>query len=303
MMKRLDPKDAADFMLSHGWKTLVPYPGTNQPWRALHLPCGSEGSPRMHHIQAGRVGCVPCGHLKTINAQRHDSEYAISIMRENNWDPVEPYVNNKHFWKSVCLTCGMESAPQFGNVIAGISHCGYCSGNKVDKNEAFKIMINAGLEPQEEYPGAGKPWESKCMKCESLTYPRFADVKYGVRCSTCSDTGINFSEPSYFYIMSNQEFQSIKVGISNNESNSNRIKRHQKFGWELNKKYLFQTGKEAADIENSVLYWLRKVKKLNPHLSKEMMPSGGFSETVDANEISVLEIEKFVKVLIKGLQK
>jgi hypothetical protein len=103
--------------------------------------------------------------------------------------------------------------------------------------------------------------------------------------------------------MSNQEFQTIKVGISNDESNSNRIKRHQKFDWELNKKYAFQTGKEAADLENSVLNWIRKVKKLGPHLSKEMMPSGGFSETVDATEISVLEIEKFVKDFLKGLQK
>jgi hypothetical protein len=34
-----------------------------------------------------------------------------------------------------------------------------------------------------------------------------------------------------------------------------------------------------------------------------MMPSGGFSETVDAAEISVLEIEKFVKNFIKGVQK
>jgi hypothetical protein len=33
------------------------------------------------------------------------------------------------------------------------------------------------------------------------------------------------------------------------------------------------------------------------------MPSGGFSETVDANEITVLEIEKFIKGVIKGLQK
>jgi hypothetical protein len=34
-----------------------------------------------------------------------------------------------------------------------------------------------------------------------------------------------------------------------------------------------------------------------------MMKHHGYSETVDANEISVLEIEKFVKGLIKGLQK
>lgn len=296
-MRRLDPTDAEVFMLNHGWKTLTPYPGTNTPWHSLHLLCGTESSPRMAHIQAGRIGCASCAKLSRVNAIRHDPEFARKIMRENGWEPLEPYVNNKHFWKSVCVKCGKQGNPQFGNVIAGISHCGFCSGNKVVISEVIKIMLDAGLEPQEDYHGAGEAWKCKCMRCGSFTYPRFADVKYGVRCSTCTDYGINFSQPSYFYIMSHQELQSIKVGISNVDSNSNRIKKHQKFGWQLNKKYLFESGKEAANLENSVLYWLRKVKRLNPHLTKELMPSGGFSETVDANEITVAEIEMYIRGL------
>ena len=303
MPKKLDSRLAEEFMLSHGWKTLEPYSGTNKPWRAIHISCGLEGSPRMMHIQAGRVGCVPCGNLQSKNAQRHDSDFAVSIMRQNNWEPLEPYINNKHFWKSRCQVCGKDGSPQFGNVMAGISHCGFCSGNKVDEVDVLRIMIEAGLEPQEKYHGAGEPWKCKCLKCGNLTYPRFADVKYGVRCSTCSDRGMNYSQPSYFYIMVSQELQSIKVGISNTSSNQNRIQNHKKYGWELIKKYSFATGKEASDLENLVLNWLKKDKNLGIHLTKEFMPSGGFSETFDAAEISTLEIERFVKEAIKTLRK
>ena len=40
-----------------------------------------------------------------------------------------------------------------------------------------------------------------------------------------------------------------------------------------------------------LLKWLRKERGLPPHLVRELMPQGGFSETVDAEEISLPEIE------------
>jgi hypothetical protein len=71
----------------------------------------------------------------------------------------------------------------------------------------------------------------------------------------------------------------------------------------LHKQIDVPNGAIASDIEARTFYWIRKELGLGVHLSREMMKSGGYSETVDANEISVLEIEKFVKGLIKGLHK
>jgi hypothetical protein len=63
------------------------------------------------------------------------------------------------------------------------------------------------------------------------------------------------------------------------------------------------TGQIAENVENEVLNWIRNEKKLGIHLSQELMKQGGYSETVDSEEISVVEIERFVKRVIKELQE
>jgi hypothetical protein len=162
-------------------------------------------------------------------------------------------------------------------------------------------MLSAGLEPVEPYSTALAPWKSKCMRCGNFTYPRFADVKYGVRCSTCTEVGMNYSQPSHFYIMTNSALQSIKVGISNDDSRRNRIKTHEENGWFLFRRYDFPSGKEASDLENAVLHWIRKIKRLPIHLNSELMPHGGFSETVDAQELTPSEIDNFTKAYLESL--
>ena len=103
--------------------------------------------------------------------------------------------------------------------------------------------------------------------------------------------------------MFHDEFNSIKIGISNNNAKPNRIKSHASDGWKLFKQINLSNGAIATDIEAKTFNWIRRELGLGVHLSKEFMKYGGYSETVDANEISVLEIEKFVRGLTKGLQK
>ena len=58
--------------------------------------------------------------------------------------------------------------------------------------------------------------------------------------------------------------------------------------------FSFEKGVDASDCETTVLRWIRKVKLLPPQLVKEQMPQGGHTETVDSEEITVIEIEKYV---------
>jgi hypothetical protein len=46
--------------------------------------------------------------------------------------------------------------------------------------------------------------------------------------------------------------------------------------------------------------WLRKELQFPIHLTFEMMPQRGHTETVNADSITVLEIQKKVEELIKG---
>jgi hypothetical protein len=46
------------------------------------------------------------------------------------------------------------------------------------------------------------------------------------------------------------------------------------------KTYQFETGLEARAVEQAVLDWMRLVLDLPPYLSAEVMPQGGWTETV-----------------------
>ena len=94
---------------------------------------------------------------------------------------------------------------------------------------------------------------------------------------------------------------SIKIGITNGDSKPDRLKQFQQYGWEIHQKYSFKKGIEAFKIEQKILNWIRKDLNLTQHLSIEQMPkTGGQSETVSADSITVLEIQKKIERLIKG---
>ena len=74
---------------------------------------------------------------------------------------------------------------------------------------------------------------------------------------------------------------------------------HKKNGWSEYKSFDFSTADEAEYFETKILNWVRNERGLPPHLVKELMPQGGFSETIDADAISLLEIEIKLKSLLE----
>ena len=52
-------------------------------------------------------------------------------------------------------------------------------------------------------------------------------------------------------------------------------------------------------IDQQVLSWLRQKKGLDIYLSREQLPQGGYSETVDASEIELVSIWAKVEELSK----
>ena len=106
-------------------------------------------------------------------------------------------------------------------------------------------------------------------------------------CSYCRETGLNYQEPAYLYLIFHEEHQSIKIGVSNKDSKPNRLKAHKKFGWTVYKVRNYPNGQKAELVETKVLRWLRKDLGLGRHLTPGHMPQGGHSETVDALEVDL----------------
>jgi len=120
-------------------------------------------------------------------------------------------------------------------------------------------------------------------------------------CLNCSDIGFKPKQPALLYLITHEQMNAIKVGITNTTTVINRLDQFKRYGWRIHKKYRFKKGIEASKVEEKIMNWLKKDLKLPNYLTDKDMPvTGGHTETVSADSITVLEIQKKIEKLIKG---
>jgi hypothetical protein len=102
----------------------------------------------------------------------------------------------KHPWRSQCDNCRKLISPRLGDVRNGHHPCKYCSkklqtlSQRIDADVAMSEMREANLKPLDPYPGAGKPWKSKCLVCHRIGSPRLASIRRGhIGCRSCGNIG------------------------------------------------------------------------------------------------------------------
>ena len=90
-------------------------------------------------------------------SKRLDPELVREIMLKAGLEPLEPYKNALMKWKCKCLGCGDIVFPKYNQIQQGIGGCNKCGTKrgsqkiKLDSHLATQIMIDAGLEPLEDY--------------------------------------------------------------------------------------------------------------------------------------------------------
>ncbi len=146
-------------MIDAGLEPLEPYPGSNaKPWRCRCLSCDREVSPVYASIQQGRGGCRECGNVVASLRRRLDSSSAAAVMIDADLEPLEPYPGTAVPWRCRCVVCGHGVHPRYGDVRKSGRGCKWCADKAVDPDEAAAVMIDAGLEPLEPYPGSLHRW-------------------------------------------------------------------------------------------------------------------------------------------------
>jgi hypothetical protein len=297
--RRTPAAEAILKMRKAGLEPLEDYLKNSTPWKSQCKKCKRIVSPTYASIVRGSGGCKFCGSEKTSKKLRFSDEDTSTLMISKGYKPLEKYPGSSKPWKSKCLSCNSIVFPNYSNTKKRNKSkygCIYCAGMKVHIKDVEKMMLKAGIRPLEKYLGKDVPWKSKCLTCGNITYPTAGNIRRGQGgCAYCRETGLNYSDPAYIYLIFHEEYSSIKIGVSNLDSRPNRIKAHQKNGWSVYKIYNLKNGKAAEEIETHVLRWLRKTKQLPVHLSPKMMPQGGHSETVSALEIALPTI--WVEVL------
>jgi hypothetical protein len=271
---------------------LVPYPGSQKPWRCKCLRCGHEVNPAYTSVQRGQKGCVYCGGKKV------DSQEAFAFMLTKGLKPLEPYKRADGPWKCRCIKCLKIVTPKFSSVQQGQGGCIYCAGKKVDSDDAVALFLENNLKPLEPFVHTEKKWKSECLKCNRTVYPTYHMVSQrSGGCRYCAKNGIDFTLPAYIYLITNNELQAHKIGIGGEYANEDRLWDHTKQGWALYKKKTFLTADKALFVEQLILKWLREERGLPTFLSKEQMPQAGWTETVDASEIDLPTIWSKVEEL------
>jgi hypothetical protein len=182
--RKVDPVAAEVVMRAAGLVPLEPYPGSGQPWRCRCDRCENEVTPRYAAVCRG-AGCRYCALETAGQSIRLDGEGAADLMRAAGLVPLQPYPGAGLPWLCRCLTCDRDVTPRYTDVRRGHGGCKRCAcqkaglGQRTEHEIAVSFMIEHGLEPLEQYPGAGKQWRCRCMACGDEVIPRCGNIKQG----------------------------------------------------------------------------------------------------------------------------
>lgn len=294
---KVNPKEALDFLNSKGFTTSIPFPGAMTGWKGVCTTCRNDIYPKYSAVKAGQGVCKFC-------AGRALSERDAMVLLQNaNLEPLETYTKASNKIRCKCTVCHRTVGASLMSLAQGHSGCAYCAGKKVDADEALLVMRDSGFEALENYPGSKTPWKCKCVQCGKISTPTYGNVALsGSGCIYCNrDNGaFDGSTSGLIYLITNSQLNSHKIGITSRERKSDRLKVHRSSGWKVFETLEFDDGSEVLRIERAVLDWARKELNLGPHLSREEVPQGGFSETLDASEIDPETIWAKVQELSKN---
>lgn len=303
--KIIPNETAVKLMLASNLKPLEPYVSARAKWKCECLKCGKIVFANYNAIQQGEGGCQACGRASMASKQRGSEPEAFSLMEKMGLKPLVPYQSGNTPWNCECLVCGELVSPTYNNVRFRQKNVGciYCSGGRVTEKQAIELMRNSGVIPIDSYPGKDIPWKSRCIKCNRIVKPTYGNARRGQGgCKYCADHGIDMFAPTYLYIVFNNDFNALKVGIGKISKNrkTDRIAKLKSDGWDLIKRYDFDTGMTALTYESWIFDEIRNKLEIPVFMdAKSMRKTFGHTETMDAERISSLQLTKLVARILK----
>ncbi len=186
--RELGSKRAIKIMRDAFCEPLVPYPGSNIPWKSRCMRCDSLVKPRLGGIQSGQGGCGKCGIAKRAKSMMLSEKEAIARLKRIKLKPLESYPGTAKPWKCECLRCGSIVRPRLNFLERSVYGCAVCAGKIVDVKAAESLMRKAKLIPQVKFPGSDNPWLCICEKCKREVEPRYSSIKAGQGgCKWCKE--------------------------------------------------------------------------------------------------------------------
>ena len=305
LKSRVSEKEAIKKMINAKLQPLEPYVNSHTKWKCKCLICETICYPLYATIVQRGTACKTCGTARRGIKRRTSEDKAINTMLKANLEPLESYTNTKTKWKCRCQICQRIVYPTLGDIVNGDGGCGYCSRTRVDVEEAIDLMLNSQLKPLEPYKNSKAKWKCQCLKCGKIVNPSYEVILQGQGgCRYCAVRGIQMNVPSYLYLITHSGLNAHKVGMGNHKKYADRLTKFKEKGWETYRVWNTKTGADAIDMEAKIFDIIRNKLKIPVYLSKDDMPeTDGHTETMDADLISLIELEKIINKVIKGLQE
>ncbi len=181
-----DTHVAIEIMRKAGAEPIGPYLGSGKPWLCKCMKCGKEITPRFGNVKKGTAACVFC------SGKKIEPSDAVLLLKNYGFESLVLYPGANRPWKSTHLVCGSEASPRLTELQMGRGGCKKC-GNAAtkakqmgDPEKALAVMLAAGLQPLEDYPGANRPWKCECLTCRKTVKPQYSRVKSGTGCAFCA---------------------------------------------------------------------------------------------------------------------
>jgi hypothetical protein len=187
MAPKIPEAKARALFLKNKLEPLVPFPGTQKPWKSKCLTTGKVVSPTYGKVRDFGHRCIYCSRNVV------DPAGAVKLMKKSGFKTLIAYPGSNIPWKSQCLTCKKVTSPTYWNVAKGIG-CKYCSKRAVEPKDAVAAMKKRGFKTLEPFPGAVASWRVQCLTCRKKFEVQFHSLSTKNGCKYCAGKVVDESD-------------------------------------------------------------------------------------------------------------
>jgi len=238
-------EEFVEMYASKGFKLLATETKTAHDKHKCICVCGRETEKSWNNLKNGK-GCIGCQRERA----KFSYDEAFAIYKQYEWTLLDPFYNNNSFLHNARCKCGNITKKRL-NELKRSPGCRKCGGNYIPTIEELKLeFASEGCVLKEEaYVNSHVPMQYIC-KCGNESKINLNNFRNGKRCQRCGDILVyDMSLPSNVYLLRRED--QFKIGKNNRKSW--RIVTHKNNGWEVIDRIGPITGRDAHEIEKTIL--------------------------------------------------
>ncbi len=245
-----------------------------------------------------KTGCPYCsGNKVLVGFNDFATTHPDVAEQAIGWDPttVSAGANQKRKWK--CAYGHIYESRVAERTGEHRTDCPYCSGTKVlvgfndlltTHTELSKELIDG--DPKSISRGSGQKFTWQCNLGHTWK-AQVADRTKGYGCPSCAISGYDPNKDGFLYFITHPDWEKFQIGITN--APDDRLKVHQRLGWEVLEIRGPMDGHLTKQWETAIL---RMLKKKGADLSNEKI-AGKFDGYSEAWTIATFPVDSIKELM------